>query len=64
MDRAVSTSEIRPARLARFWRDETGATAIEYAVIAGFLSIAITVAVSDLGGTVADMFTSVEESFE
>ena len=39
----------------RFIEDENGATAIEYAVIAGFLSIAIVTAVSELGTKVASI---------
>jgi len=43
----------------RFVRDERGATAIEYALIAGFLSIAIVTAVSSLGSILNTTFTSV-----
>jgi len=49
--------------VTRFLDDESGSTSIEYAVIAGFLSIAIVTAVSDLGGRVVEFFTAVKESF-
>ncbi|HEV2561149.1 MAG TPA: Flp family type IVb pilin [Rhizomicrobium sp.] len=39
-----------------FWTDERGATAIEYAMIAGALSIVIVGAVDLLGGNVKSMF--------
>ena len=35
--------------LSIFWRDQSGATAIEYALIAGFLSIVIVGAVRSVG---------------
>jgi pilus assembly protein Flp/PilA len=47
----------------RFARDESAATAIEYAVIAGFLSIVIVGAVHGLGVKVNAMFTSVSGLF-
>ena len=43
----------------RFVRDEGGATAIEYAMIASGVSIVIAGTVLALGSTVTDMFTSV-----
>jgi pilus assembly protein Flp/PilA len=45
--------------LARFARDESAATAIEYALIAGGLSIVIVVAVNGLGSTLNGTFSSV-----
>ncbi|MGA3308167.1 MAG: Flp family type IVb pilin [Xanthobacteraceae bacterium] len=45
--------------LQRFARDEGGATAIEYAMIASGVSIVIAGTVVALGSTVTDMFTSV-----
>ena len=43
----------------RFARDENGATAIEYAMIAGGIATAIVAAVSALGTTVKGMYESV-----
>jgi pilus assembly protein Flp/PilA len=45
---------------ARFLKNDHGATAIEYAIIAGTLSIAIVTVVSSIGTSVNSMFTSVE----
>jgi len=46
-------------RLIRLLKNESGATAIEYAMIAAGLSIAIVTAVQGLGSSVNTMFTSV-----
>jgi pilus assembly protein Flp/PilA len=43
----------------RFVKDELAATAIEYALIAGFLSIAIVTAVGALGTTLNGTFKTV-----
>jgi len=45
--------------LARFVKDESAATAIEYGLIAAGISIAIIVAVNGLGVTLNNTFTSV-----
>ncbi len=45
--------------LRRFLKDTKGATAIEYALIAAGISIAIVVAVTAIGTTLNTMFTSV-----
>jgi pilus assembly protein Flp/PilA len=45
--------------VARFANDQRGATAIEYALIAGGLSIVIVAAVQSLGSTLNATFTSV-----
>jgi len=45
--------------LKRFLADEQGATAIEYALIAAGISIAIVTVVSTLGSTLNTTFTSV-----
>jgi len=45
--------------LARFVKDEAGATAIEYGLIAAGISVAIIVAVNGLGSTLNSVFTSV-----
>jgi pilus assembly protein Flp/PilA len=43
----------------RFMRDESGATAIEYALIAGFISIVIVAAVQAIGTSLNTTFSSV-----
>lgn len=48
----------------RFLENEAGATAIEYAMIAGWLSIAIVVAVQSLGTTLNTTFTSVSTAIK
>jgi pilus assembly protein Flp/PilA len=50
--------------LFRFARDESGATAIEYGLIAAGISIAIIVAVTSLGTSLNTTFTSVSTSLK
>jgi pilus assembly protein Flp/PilA len=50
--------------LRAFFRSEAGATAIEYAIIAGGLSIAIVTAVYSVGSSLNAMFTSVSAGFK
>jgi pilus assembly protein Flp/PilA len=45
--------------LKRFLRDENGATAIEYGLIAAGISVAIIVTVNSLGGQLKNTFSSV-----
>ena len=42
----------------RFWRDESGATAIEYGLIATLIAVAIIGAVSALGGSLSGQFNN------
>jgi pilus assembly protein Flp/PilA len=49
---------------ARFAKDEAGATAIEYALIASLISIAIISAVTITGSKVAATFTSVGNALQ
>ena len=44
----------------RFRHDEDGATAIEYALVAGLISIVIIVAVTSIGETLSESFSEVE----
>ena len=48
--------------ISKFVRDEEGVTAIEYALIAALLAVAIITAVSTLGGKVSNTFTKVGNS--
>jgi pilus assembly protein Flp/PilA len=48
----------------KFLDDQSGATAIEYALIAGFLSIVIVVAVNGIGTTLNGKFDSVNSSLK
>lgn len=40
----------------RFWRNESGATAIEYGLIAGLIAVGIIAAMTVLGGGVQTLF--------
>lgn len=53
MGREMKTS------LIRFWRGASGATAIEYAMIAAGVALAIVATVTTLGATVQGLFQSV-----
>lgn len=46
-------------QLVKFWKDEEGATAIEYALIAGLIAIAIIAGATVLGNRIGDMFNYV-----
>ena len=50
--------------IARFVKDESGATAIEYGLIAAGISLAIIAAVNTLGGKLSGTFTSVSGSLK
>ena len=43
--------------LLRFWRDEEGATAIEYGLIAALISVALITGATSLGGTLNNTFS-------
>jgi len=45
--------------IAKFWKDESGATAIEYGLIAAGISVAIITVVSSLGTKLNTVFTNV-----
>ena len=50
--------------LLKFLSDESGATAIEYGLIAAGISIAIFAAVNGLGTNLNDKFTSINSSLK
>ena len=50
------------AMLKSFLRDESGATAIEYGLIAAGISVAIIVAVQGLGTKLTNTFTNVSNA--
>ena len=52
------------ASVVRFMRDERGATAIEYAMIASGIAVAIAAAITSLGSNVKGLFTSVATSLK
>jgi pilus assembly protein Flp/PilA len=45
--------------ITRFLRDEEGATAIEYGIIAGLISVAIVTVIPGLGTKLALVFTTI-----
>jgi pilus assembly protein Flp/PilA len=50
--------------VARFVKDESGATAIEYGLIAAGISLAIIAVVNGLGSTMNAKFTSISTSLK
>ena len=50
--------------IAHFVKDELGATAIEYGLIAAGISLAIIAAVNGLGTTLSGKFTSIQTSLK
>lgn len=47
----------------RLWKNEDGATAIEYAIVASLIAGVIGLTVSVLGGAVLNMFTAATAMF-
>jgi pilus assembly protein Flp/PilA len=50
--------------LAKFWSDESGATAIEYGLIAAGISLVIIAAVNTLGTSLSGKFTDINASLK
>ncbi len=48
-------------KLARFFNDKSGATAIEYGLIAALIAVAIITAVTSLGDNAADTFNDIAD---
>ncbi|QGY05919.1 Flp family type IVb pilin [Methylobacterium mesophilicum SR1.6/6] len=51
-----------PQLLQRFIRDETGATAIEYGMIAALIAVAIIASLRLVGGRLATKFTAISSN--
>ena len=49
------------ALLARFWANQSGATAIEYGLIAALIAVACLIAIATLGASVQGMFGHVKD---
>lgn len=49
-------------QLIQFWKDEEGATAVEYGLIVGLIAAVIVGVVSTLGGDIKDAFQTVVDS--
>ena len=50
--------------VAKFWADQSGATAIEYGLIAAGISLAIIAVVNGLGSNLNTKFTSINTSLK
>ncbi len=50
--------------IQKFWRDETGATAIEYGLIAAGIALAIISVVNGLGTKLNTKFTAINTSLK
>jgi len=48
----------------RFWRDQSGATAIEYGLIAAGISLAIIAVVNGLGTNLSNKFDAINNSLK
>ena len=46
-------------QIVKFWRDEEGATAIEYGLIAGLIGVALVAALTTLGGNLTTLFENI-----
>jgi pilus assembly protein Flp/PilA len=62
MPRSINKSLIK--RLKQFIADQSGATSIEYALIAAGIALAIIAAVNSLGTTLSKKFTSINSSLK
>lgn len=50
--------------LARFAKDESGATAIEYGLIAALIGLAIVIGAGALGNSINDQFNRISEKLD
>jgi pilus assembly protein Flp/PilA len=60
--KAVAAVEAFNKHMRALRKDESGASMIEYALLAGLISIAAIVAITAVGGKVNDVFGSVKNS--
>ena len=49
-------------RIITFFKDDSGATAIEYGLIAALVSVAAIAALTSLGGSLTSIFTAIDTS--
>ena len=49
-----------PTHIVTFFKDDSGATAIEYGLIAALVSVAAIAALTSLGGSLTTIFTSID----
>jgi pilus assembly protein Flp/PilA len=48
--------------IAKFYRDESGASSVEYALLMAFIALAIYASVQNLGTTLSGVFTTAASS--
>ncbi|MBL8614350.1 MAG: Flp family type IVb pilin [Deltaproteobacteria bacterium] len=48
--------------IKRFIKDESGATAIEYGLIAGLVAVAVIAALTALGGSLNNLFSDISDT--
>lgn len=53
---------MRGQLIKQFWREEDGATAIEYGLIAGLIALVIVVAVTSLGTSLGGIFQKISDA--
>jgi pilus assembly protein Flp/PilA len=56
----MKSGEVVMSMFARFVKDESGATAIEYGLLASLISVGIITIVASLGGKLNDVFTTID----
>ncbi len=63
-DNPICEDIIVHAILLRFAKDDSGATAIEYGLIAGLIAVVIVTAVTTVGGKLTNTFTTIGNSLK
>ncbi len=63
MENRIKTDTLDSGIGRRFIRDQSGATAIEYALIAGSIGIVIVASVASVGDELVNIFTAVAGIF-
>ena len=63
MTKTATLTSTVSRKLARFCTDESGATAIEYAMVGPGIGAILAATVYGLGGTVKELFTQLEGMF-
>ena len=51
-------------QIIKFWRDEEGATAIEYGLIAGLIAVGIIAGVTDIGEKLVVIFKKIGDGIK
>lgn len=51
-------------QLLKLWRDEDGATAIEYALIAGLIAVVLIVTLTEVGTSIKNLFDTVSDELD